>query len=126
MTQYADLIARLEGALWPQRGLDAWMHEASGWTREASKGHFCWISPDGKTRVSDDGVPRYTENINHALMALDPGWEYEISTLYGVARVEVALNEDACTSRAERKDGHVPLALCTAAIRAREQLETKG
>ena len=66
----------------------------------------------------------YSTSIDAALTMLGEGWEYEITTLYGVAHVELPLNaNDIDPQIGRRVDGNVPLALCEAIMKAREVQE---
>ena len=68
-----------------------------------------------------------TTSIDAALTMLDEWWEYEITTLYGIAHVELPLNaSDIDPQIGRRKDDNVPLALCAANLRAREAMKEKS
>lgn len=66
-----------------------------------------------------DPLLAYTSNIDAALKLVPKGMEWSISTLYGQALVDVGLNIDE-TTQVHRRDGNISLALCIAALKARE------
>jgi hypothetical protein len=113
-----ELIARLEQATGPDRELD----------RQIKMAHAGWLSTQGASaeqmvaavggNLYDDPLP-YTASIDAALTLVPH--EYEITTLYGVARVTVNMNhgDDGQPFCGERRDGNVPLALCIAAMKMR-------
>ena len=102
----AELIARLERATGPDRELDNAIAAAVGFKVPTA---------------NSEGWPlHYTASIDAALTLFEPGTEYCISTLYGIAFVEAPLNHsDFAPERARRNDGNVPLAICEVALRAR-------
>jgi hypothetical protein len=116
----AALVERLEKATDADRKLDAEIHLAvnphlrTGWSAPNGAG------PEGYyARVS----PCYTKMVDAALTLLEYGWEYEISTLYGIAHVELPMNDTRISFNiTRRQDGNVVLAICTAALRARSVL----
>ncbi len=65
-------------------------------------------------------LPPYTRSIDAAITLLPEGAEYTITTLYGVANVEVGFNFPDGSFNARREDGNVILALVTASLNARE------
>lgn len=103
-----DLIDRLEKATGPSVSLN--------------RAIWCALNP-GQDASTYNGDPRwkpYTASIDAALQCGEHGWEYQISTLYGIADVEAPLNDVRCApTSVRRKDGNVPLALCTAFLSAR-------
>ena len=117
------LIERLQEASEGSRELDQKVALAIGWTKKK----WCsrnWLPPGGKNIDCRSNIPRYTTSIDAALTLLDEWWEYEITTLYGVAHVELPLNASGIDPQiGRRKDGDVPLALCIAALKAREQTQ---
>lgn len=54
---------------------------------------------------------------------MNPGAEWEISTLYGIARATMPLNGDESFT-GERADGNIPLAILLAMFRALTRMET--
>lgn len=119
MADYMSLIERLEKAT-EDRELDAAVYEArvgEVWNDFLSGP---WAA-DGKSRV-----PFYTSSIDAALSLVPEGAEYSITTLYGLAMVEVPLNfTDVDPQSATRKDGNVPLAICIAALKAHSLIGKK-
>ena len=147
MTDIATLIERLEGASEGNRDLDELIALAIGlwraclskhryWNFENEERSFHWpesipeySSESGKRILLIDGappwpgwadiadLPPYTASLDAALTLIPDGAEYEISTLYGLARVDLPLNGEPIT--VNRKDGNVVLALVECALRAR-------
>lgn len=126
-----NLIERLEKATAPDRELDCEIALATGRFRklppkyEGGDDRYALIQPDGGMmepgQAGDMLVPRYTGSIDAALKVGEAGWEYSISTLYGIADVEIPLNDSTVQPvRVRREHGHVPTALCEAILRARE------
>lgn len=105
-----DLIDRIEGAEAGSRALDRAIWNALEFAH------------DGEPTK----CPHYTTSLDAALALAElvlPGQEYEISTLYGVARVTLNLNhgDDGGPYYGSHECGSVPLALCAAILRAKEQ-----
>ena len=126
------LIECLEAAETGSRELDARIYECLGYRvrrRGQSMRHgrrywrsWVWLNSDNPRRW--EAMSDYTTSIDAALTLLDEGWEYEITTLYGVAHVELPLNaSDIDPQIGRRKDDNVPLALCIAALKAREAMK---
>ena len=129
-----DLIERLQEAPEGSRALDAeiaialrippkaapsWISENFPNWRVNALGHVEVVHDDGKGGIHWSPAP-YTTIIDAALKLLGEGWEYEITTLYGVAHVELPLNaNDIDPQIGRRVDGDVPLALCEAIMKAR-------
>lgn len=81
-----------------------------------------WLATGGWEGVN--APPSFTTSLDAALALAErllPGQEYEITTLYGVARVGLNLNhgEDGGPFYGENVCGSVPLAVCAAAVKAR-------
>jgi hypothetical protein len=119
-TDIAKLIERLEGAKAGSRELDALVFEAA-------TGQSSWLEVPGygegvTVRKAISGLPEYTSSIDAALTLVPEGAEYSISTLYGVAWIELPLNcgDGESPHFVRRKDGNVPLALCIASLKARQ------
>lgn len=129
MGEHAELIARLEKATEPDRELDLAILNAL-----RSDGTWVFHDPHKMTVINDQygaGAPgnpicsleRFTASIEDALSAGEPSWEYSISTLYGIAHVEIPLNDSRIDPVAlHRKHGHVPTALLEAIMTARAAL----
>ena len=64
----------------------------------------------------------YTTSIDAAVMLVPEGAEWDLTTLYGVARVAVGLNMDEGPHYASHEGGRLPMAICAAALRARAAL----
>lgn len=114
MTPAADLLARLEGATEDQGYLIKCV------LREARAQH--WIDSDTFDRAMHWAA--CGAFVDAALTLVPEGMEFEITTLYGPARVAMGLNVNhAGPWYSERLDGNIALALVTAAIRARAEQE---
>ncbi len=64
----------------------------------------------------------YTTSIDAAVTLVPEGAEWDLTTLYGVARVAVGLNMDEGPHYASHEGGRLPMAICAAALRARAAL----
>lgn len=131
-----ELIARLEAATGPDRELDMAIHIAADRCNPTATFYpdgncLSWFEyhpevPGGASEFLTDRLPCYTNSIDTALSAGEPGWEYSISTLYGLASVELPLNDTMVDPvNITRKDGDVPRALLTAIFKARSILAEK-
>lgn len=147
--KYGELIARLAGDIGQDREIDALMWltqpEQSGYEfigysdewrpwKEYGLDRLDVTNPDSVVqglifRDADGNVqafasaPRYTGSQDDALSLLESGWEYSISTLYCIARVELPLNDTRIQSEsAEHKGCDVPRAICMAALAALKAL----
>lgn len=99
-----ELLAALEAATGPSRELDAEIGAL--------------LPPPPKDNGAVVWWPYYTASIDAALSLVEKGAEYAISTLYGIAQVEMPLNMEE-PHIVRRDDGNVPLAICAAALKAR-------
>lgn len=124
-----DLISRLEAAPTGSRELDAEIWEIIDnaayircwWDARASTSRS-WSdeTKDEKCRAAVRRVsPAYTTSLDAALTLVPEGTEYQINNLYGVAQVELPLNSNS-PILVRREDGNVVLALCIAAMKARQ------
>lgn len=73
-----------------------------------------------------DCVGSYTTSLDAALALAErfwPGQEYEITTLYGVARVTLNMNhgDQAGPHYGHNDRGHAPSAICAAILRAQSE-----
>lgn len=69
------------------------------------------------------GLEPFTISIEAALVLVPPGAEFTITTLYGIAMVEMPLNfVDTPSQVVSRKDGNIPLAICECAIKATPEI----
>lgn len=117
-----DLITKLEEAGEGDVRLDVEIAKSCGYYVPAGPMQG-WHDPDGKHIGL---LPRFTQSLDAALALAErvlPGQEYEITTLYGVARVALNLNHgDQPGPHYGHNDcGNVALALCAAILRASEQ-----
>ena len=119
-----DLIAALESASGPDRGLGDRVLLACGW-RKTSVGSFygpmyVWVSPNGD-RYDEERRPDPTASMDAVQTLIDDGVEWSVTNLYGVAHAEVGLNfADRDFEIGRREDGNMILALATAALKARD------
>lgn len=113
-----DLIAGLLSSIDGSRELDFWCW----WYGRSTESGKADPKPPPEDYVRaaliSNDAPRYTRSIEAALTLAPEGAEYSISTLYGVAIVELPLNSDNWQT-GRRLDGNVALAICAAAIKAR-------
>lgn len=120
----SDLIRKLESAAEGSRELDIAAHKAIGWELAPPEADCAWWNDNGDTFY---GVcPHYTTSIDAALTLVPEGWDWQLewedgaeSVFFeskGIARVEMG-NPDLriCPEAATPA-----LALCAAALRARE------
>lgn len=142
MTQYADLIARVEKASGPDRELDIEIFRAV--VAVPNEGQMVGVEPRqwdprytpllvphpkwGFSPAVSDDAERYTASIDAALTLAPEGancWGFD----------KTPIGSEAYFSRNHVSDGHwyvsgfhchSAIAICIAALRAREQLETKG
>ncbi len=114
-----DLIIKLEEAGEGSLSLDKEILAALGFTW---RGMNYWNNANEMWR----GPANLTRSIDTALSWADrtlPGQEYEITTIYGVARVALNLNhgDQSGPYYGHNDCGNVALALCAAILRASEQ-----
>ena len=109
-----DIIAKLEVAEERSRELDAAIAELVG---SASCSGGVWPFIPGSQM--DREVFHYTTSLDAALTLVPEGAEYRISTLHGYAHVELPLNAADGPEVGHRDDGNIYLALCIAALKAR-------
>lgn len=127
--KYGELIARLAENIGQDRQLDLAIHIAldrcdptSAYDEEGDCATWGEPREFGSAIVTEHlsiDFPRYTGSLDGALSIAETGWEYSISTLYCIARVELPLNDTRIQSEsAEHKGCDVPRAICMAALRA--------
>lgn len=112
-----DLLARLREAT---EGSDALDHEIA-----AAVGRPIDYEADGNYgpyRI----VPskkRFSRSLDAALTLLGDGWEYSLSTLYGIAYAEFPLNcsDTIPPASVRRMDGNIILAVVECALLAQER-----
>lgn len=125
------MLERLEKATGPDRELDCLLAVAIGGFHtkppkyEGGDVLYCRYDQDGTLimpgQAGDMMVPRYTASIDAALTLMPPGWEFELTNLYGVASATVPLNvNDVTQVTRRRKDGNIVLALLAAILEARD------
>lgn len=129
-----ELIARLEAASEGSRELDALIHAAvvnppvmvdgGSWKGDVPAAYEPMSVVIGRLPGKDlaelTGCPRYTTSLDAAMGLVPEGMEYEISTLYNIARAAVGLNVNDGPWRGESAlPENMPLALCIAALKAR-------
>ena len=112
MTDYTNLIARLEATEGPSRELDCEIHEALG--HEVILG----AGKHPMNRTGGGRVPKYTASLDAAVSLVPEGWEVVLEWYRseGMARLSRnGLDADSLSA------GKTPaLALCIAALKARE------
>lgn len=121
MDDVTDLIARLESAAEGSRELDRDVAEAVGWERKAlaMDSDDYWRTGDMSwTREDHEHPPQFTTSLDAALTLVPEGSEWEISTLYAIARSAVGLNDGAGPWHGEHTGCLPALALCAAALGA--------
>lgn len=130
MTSITSLIERVEAATEGSRELDGDIALLVGWepTHERSSSlKLAYTYPSFRERWKGDrrpfdnwNVPRYSTSIDAALTLLPLGYEYDLTNIYGVARVSVGLNCEPGPFYGANECGSVPLALLAAILRARQ------
>lgn len=121
------LIKRLETEE-PTRELADKVLLACGWTRaeETSQEHFgqviYWHAPGDKVATWSGSLPNPLISLDAALELVPEGMEWDLSTMYGIARATVGLNaenEGGPWYGESRFAGGTPIALTIAALKAR-------
>lgn len=135
MDKLSELIARLEKATGPDRNLDVAIWALSA---DPQKYRRVTYSPRYSDWEADSGAiwepfypalnaKHFTESIDDALTLLEPGWEYSISTLYGIPDVELPLNDTRISPvRVRELPCNVPTTICIAALKAKSSLPNQG
>lgn len=140
MTPLQEVLGRVEGVEGPDRELDAalWLAMTPGATRRIIRVKHAHSDAEWdihETRDATGGrlvsVPAYTASLDAALGLVErvlPGAEYELTTIYGVARATLPLNcsDTVYPETGERKDGNMPLAICAALLKALIAQEGEG
>ncbi len=132
MTSLSDLIERVEAATGPDRGLDA---EILWHIRPDRFAQLYWAASLGRPQPLEtmprSGMgwvsvtrfaPLYTKSLDDVRTLIDPADEWEVSTIYNIARAGVGLNRDHQTSwpgHGENAAADPVLALLAAALKAR-------
>jgi hypothetical protein len=128
MSSHAELIERVEKASGPSLDLDGRI-----WCALRDLEFIMWDGAgcvyrgkDGIGHVAANNVKPYSASLD-AVMALMPdGMEYDITNLYGVARVSVGINCDPGPFYGENECGNMPLALLSAILKARAATANSG
>lgn len=121
------LVERIEGATGPCAGLDADIEHATGrWSDHHLETWARWQECGEAMNPPMSSVPvspnRYTGSMDAVRTLIDPSDEWELSTIYNIARATVGLNRDQQTSwpgSGEHQGADPVLALLAAALRAR-------
>lgn len=113
-TRHEELIARLEASS-GDRELDALIYISS------YKSAYPDETAEVRIEYARRCAPHYTSSIDAALTLIPDGMEWSVTTLYGVAAVEMGLNCDNLNgpSYAHREDCNVAIAICIASLKAR-------
>ena len=117
-SRYADLIQRLEAADGPDRKLDVAIHLAVGRQRDLYR------EPSGIEYYLDSGDPHYTASTDAAL-TLCPSeiLSWTISDTPGGATATMYDGKFEAWGHPSPGRGNPAIAICIAALRAREALE---
>lgn len=129
MEKLEELIAALEAATGPSRELDCAIAVAvAGYYEIPPKWEggpigYGYVEDDGKRYVEpghggDQLVRRYTASIDAAISLIGED-EFEMTNLYGVARVTVHNQGDFGPSYGSSECNSLPIAICIAALRAK-------
>jgi hypothetical protein len=128
-TDLSALIARVEAATGPDRKLDAEIALIAGYANErrSSDRRPWWYAPNGD-RVAyfwqQDHPPAYTASLDAAVSLVPSGWE--VALYWGVKgfRPEAQLETEDTREVLISSTAATPaLALCAAALRARQAME---
>lgn len=120
LLQLAERCEREE----PSRELDGEIALAIGWEKtETPPAGENWVRPD--KRFAYPSPPCFTISLDAAVTLLVEGDEWQITNLYGIARAEANMNASKGPTYGEHKGGHMALALCSAALRARAAMAGK-
>ena len=135
MDKYAGILERLEGAVEGGRELDAWIFCAVLHTDKKPQRNFLYtnreewgvfVTNQPKPGLTFHDAPRYTTTWDAAFTLLLEGAEYSISTLYGIADVELPLNSsDVDSQHVRRLDCNAILAFVEACVRASQAIEDR-
>ena len=105
----------------PSRALDDAIWEALEGRPAYTEGEpFKRGNPPRRTRLP---IPAYTASLNAAVTLIGDGVEWDMTTLYGVARASVGLNLNKGPHYGKHYGALVPMTICAAALRARAALK---
>ena len=107
------LAERVEAASGPDRELDAKIASLFSNDVESDDGDFWW----GPHDQIPQRVPDFTTSLDAAMMLL-PDTEFDMTNLYGVARVHVEMGNRYGGHYGSNECGSLPLAFTAAALRA--------
>lgn len=110
----------LEGDIFEAVGGPLW-----DWAYERAQ-EPCGCPHETAVFIARHRAPRFTTSMDAAASLIPEGAEWDLTTLYGVARVAVGLNMDVGPHYASHKGGLLPMAICAAALRARASTPTQG
>lgn len=98
--------------------------QAAGTIVRASEGWLINRGTQHEPQWEPYKPPRYTTSLDAAVTLVPDGAEWNLTNLYGVAHSEVGLNfSDGNWQTGRHIGGHLALALCAAALRARAAME---
>jgi len=122
MTSLTSLIERIEAATEPDRELDCAIFCATAESPFQNYYPDCVLASQGgfAARIEVAEIPYFTSSIDTALTLLPLGYEYDLTNMYGVARVSVGLNCEPGPFYGANECGSMPLALLAAILRARQ------
>lgn len=114
-TNLMELALKVEGLTGPDREMDANISEiVTPWLRTRPCGYVI------------DEVLAYTASLDAAMTLIEDGDEWDLSTVYCIARAQVGINRDHQNSwpgHGEHAGCNPVLALLAAALRARAQVQ---
>jgi hypothetical protein len=123
-----SLIEKLEGAEVGSNRLSDEVLSACGYAETRFPMDSCtyWVHPSAPKSPLSVAQESVTTSLDAALALAErfwPGQEYEITTLYGVARVTLNMNhgDQAGPHYGHNDCGHVPSAICAAILRAQSE-----
>ncbi len=125
-----DLIARLEGATESSRELDAFICWMVNPHPQGSAGPDWWLLPQGTQQHVPTISPHYTTSLDAALTLVPPecsSWELDWNGHSGALHGKACCATIYLTGSSTQYNGDAPtpaLALCIAALKARETVLT--
>lgn len=128
------LILRLERATEADRSLANEVLFACGWTQQEVGNNLCdpsleWVSPDGATFYDGD-QPNPLASLDAALTLVPEGYAWEMATSHKRGRdgtqARATMWERNASEATEVHATSAPLALCIAALKARQSLGVEG
>lgn len=117
---------KIAGLMQFPRGFDG--HKGTTW--QIYQGAVCYETRNEQGCCYSNGgypLPAVTGSLDAAMTLLLPGWEWEITNLYGHAQVNLPLNSsERGWQQVTRKDDNVILASVECILRARAALENSN